>query len=254
MIQWRDLRQIYVIYGKYIVATEIEFYLFDSDNSKISEYFLKLPLLCADCGLEIFRIEKERGLSQYEISLRHSENIEKIIADTEQLKKISSDLAASYNMKADFSARPLADDYGSGLHIHVHMEDAEGNNLYWKKDDQLSDMLAYSLGGLLATMRDNMKIFAPDEKSRKRFVAGGNAPTTVSWGANNRTCALRLPDKPWNDKHIEHRVSCADVDVKSAVQAVLSGIDYGIANKLTPPPQIYGDASLTMYELPRLTP
>lgn len=203
-------------------------------------------------GLPIFKIEKEKGREQHEVSLTHTPDIAQIVSDTNQLKALITSLAEKHGMRADFSAKPLAGEPGSGLHIHVHLENAEGKNLFYKDDAEISDLLAYSIGGLLAKMREDMGIFAPTDASRKRFAPGSNAPTTISWGANNRTCAVRLPDKSCDNKHIEHRVAGADADVSAVIDAVLNAMAYGIANEIMPPAQIYGDASLAMYGLPKL--
>ncbi|MDX2073191.1 MAG: hypothetical protein SFX19_02360 [Alphaproteobacteria bacterium] len=237
-----------------VVATEIEFYLHGSGGREMAPLWAELRHASEAAGIAIFNIEKERGREQHEVSLKPSHDIQKIISDTERLKNIVTEMARTHDMVASFSAKPLADDYGNGLHVHVHLEDANGKNLYWKKDEEMSDALAHSIAGLLATLPENMPVFVPSEESKKRFVAGSNAPTTISWGANNRTTALRLPDKPWDQKHIEHRVAGADAEVGAVVAAILAGIEYGIENKLTPPPQVYGDASLAMYALPRLFP
>lgn len=236
----------------FVVATEIEFYLFGSDGRELDVFWREVRACCESACIAIFSIEKEKGLEQHEISLTPLRDIEKIISDTEQLKVIVSEIAAIHDMRADFSAKPVADEPGSGLHVHVHLEDGAGTNIYTKQGEEMSEALAHSIAGLLANMQKDMAIFAPTQASRARFVAGSNAPLTLSWGANNRTCALRLPDTGTEFRRIEHRVSGADADVGAVVRAVLKGITHGMEHKLMPPPQIYGDASLAMYGLPRL--
>jgi glutamine synthetase len=235
-----------------VIATEIEFYLFGSAEKELASFWEEVRAACVSSGIEIFKIEKERGGEQHEVALCATRDPGKIIRDTEQLKAVIREGAHMHGMRADFSAKPLENDQGSGLHVHVHLEDGLAKNLFWKKDEAMSAPLAHSIGGLLALMLEQMAIFAPDAKSRKRFVAGGNAPTTVSWGANNRTCALRLPDKAWDNKHIEHRVAGADAEIAAVVEAILTAMAYGMEKELLPPPQIYGDASLPMYGLQRL--
>jgi len=240
--------------NRFIVATEIEFYLFGSKDRDLAAYWQDVRSECDIAVIAIYKIEKEKGVEQHEVALSPLRDVEKMIADTNRLKMIVTEIAARHGLLADFSARPVENEPGSGLHVHVHLEDESGKNLYWKKDDTMSEPLAHSIAGLLATLPENRPVFAPTEASRKRFVAGSNAPTTISWGANNRTCAIRLPDKPWDNKHIEHRVAGADADVGAVVAAILKAIEYGLENKLIPPAQVYGDAALAMYALPRLFP
>ena len=234
------------------IATEIEFYLFGSEGSDFGVFWAAVRAACDEAGIGIFKIEKETGTEQHEVALMHTRNIAKIIADTEQLKIILSERAAAQGMRADFSAKPLAEEPGSGLHIHVHLEDAAGRNLFYKDEHGMSDALVHSIAGLLATMPEYMPVFLPTAESKNRLVAGSNAPTTISWGANNRTVAVRLPDTGTQFRRIEHRVAGADADVGAVIKAVLAGIEYGLEHKLMPPAQVYGDAGLAMYGLPPL--
>jgi glutamine synthetase len=234
---------------KPVVATEIEFYLFGSRGIDLYAFWQAVHSF----GIPISKWEKEKGAEQYEIALQPTSNIERIVSNTERLKALVSALASDRGMQASFAAKPLEDDVGSGLHIHVHLEDEDGRNVFYKNDESMSDELAFAIGGLLANMKNDLPIFVPTEESKKRFVAGCNVPMTVSWGANNRSCAIRLPIKPHDKKHIEHRVSGADADVGAVIDAVLRAIEQGIEQRIYPQlPQIYGDASVPMYGLPKL--
>lgn len=217
-----------------VTAAELEFY-YSGDVGVFQEK------TCAS----VLKFEKERGINQYEVAFAPA-TPEKTAADLVAFKESAQQLGA------DFSAKPFTDQPGSGLHIHVHLQDANGKNVFHKNDDAISDPLKYAIGGLLAALPKSMPIFAPNPESRARFQPGGNAPTTVSWGANNRTVAIRLPDKPHDNKHIEHRVAGADADPHAVIAAILEAIHDGLTRKLDPGTQIYGDASLEMYKLPKL--
>lgn len=238
------------IAGRYtaVVATEIEFYLFGAEDRDMTRYWQAVR----GFNLPIVKIEKEQSYNQFEISLRPTSNIERIISDTERLRTIITALTSEHKVEASFEAKPIPHEQGSGLHVHVHLEDESGRNVYYKDDDQMSNELAYSIGGLLANLKKDLPIFTPTEQGKQRLLSGGYVPSTVSWGANNRSCAIRLPDKPHDNKHIEHRVSSADADVESVVYAILNGIEDGIVNRIAPPKQIFGNASLPMYGLPKL--
>lgn len=157
---------------------------------------------------------------------------------------------------ADFSAMPYADQPGSGLHVHVHLVDANGVNQFTRDGDNMysefSAPLLHSIGGLLELMNPCMLWFAPGEASYARIRPGANAPTTVSWGTNNRTVAIRLPTKAIANKHIEHRVAGSDADVEKVLLGVLLGIYYGLSRACNPGEPVYGDASLAQYGKPRL--
>ncbi len=232
-----------------VVASEIEFYL--CGGAPQPDHWAELFALCADNAIPIQKYEQEKGAGQYEVAL-HPTDANACATQTKSVKQLIRSLFSKYNINADFAAKPFVDQPGSGLHIHVHLEDGSGKNVYYKKDEIISDSLKFSIGGLLETLPANMKIFAPYPESYARFAPKSNAPLTVSWGANNRTVAIRLPDSAPENKHIEHRVAGADADPEAVIVAVLSGIHHGLTHKISPPPQIYGDASLEMYALPRL--
>ncbi len=234
-----------------ITASEIEFYLFGSDGKDLSSFWDEVKSSCASAEIDLFKIEKERGREQYEISLKPCYSAEKTVQDTLKLKEIINAISAQYSIQASFAAKPVHNDFGSGLHIHVHLENKQGKNQFIKQDAIISDTLIYALGGLLLWMPDTMPIFAPSAASYARFGTGSNAPQTVSWGANNRTVALRLPDSAYDNKRIEHRVSGADADVWQVVYIILCAIHYGLLTKVKPDGQVYGDASLEMYNKPR---
>ncbi|MCC7260590.1 MAG: glutamine synthetase, partial [Alphaproteobacteria bacterium] len=155
-------------------------------------------------------------------------------------------------LAADFSARPYEEQPGSGMHIHLTLHDAQGDNVLYKKDQNISPEMRHAIGGLIATLRESMLWFAPHEESYRRFVPKLNAPTHICWGGNNRTAALRLPDDISGYKHIEHRVPGADADPHAVIAASLAGVHHGLMNKLEPGEQIFGNAFLDMYALESL--
>jgi len=232
-----------------VTATEIEFYLHGSDEcATLATFWQEIE----NSGLDIFNHSKETGKEQYEVALAPRPDPVKTAADTEALKSLISEAAMRHGMRADFSAKPFADRPGCGLHIHVHLADAQGKNVFYKDDQNISAALQYSIGGLLATMKENMPLFAPTPASYARFVPGGDVPLTVSWGANNRTVAVRLPQSAHANKHIEHRVAGADADPAKVMAAILAGMNIGLKNRIDPGPQIFGDAALPMYNLPKI--
>ncbi len=191
-------------------------------------------------------------MDQYEISLLPSDNKIFVAEETERFKRVIQDAFILQNIKADFSAKPFPDQPGSGLHVHIHLEDGQCRNVFFREDEEFSPYLLHAIGGMLELMNPSMLIFAPHEESYLRFAPGSNAPTTVSWGTNNRTVAIRLPNKPADNKHIEHRVAGSDADVAKVIDAILAGMYHGISNKCDPGKPVYGDASLPQYALPQL--
>jgi glutamine synthetase len=75
-------------------------------------------------------------------------------------------------------------------------------------------------------------MYAPTINSYKRLVEGAWAPTTLTWGLDNRTTALRA--LPGSDKSIrvETRVPGSDVNPYLALAASLASGLYGIRHNL----------------------
>lgn len=237
-----------------ISAGEIEFYLHGSaePEADMVACYYDIRHGANYAGITLHSIEKERGREQHEISLTPCSDPVKTANDLATLKQLITKIAVTYNLRADFAAKPASGEPGSGLHMHLHLADEAGQNVFYKDDERISDSLKFSIGGMLHWLPDSMAVFAPTAESYARFAKGSNAPTTVSWGANNRTVAIRLPDSAHHNKHIEHRVAGADANPACVMAVLLASMHYGLAQHCEPGKQIYGDAALSMYELPPL--
>lgn len=236
------------------LAAELEFYLHGAaTHGDMTGVLAAIHAACTAAGVSVYHLEKERGGEQYEIAL-HPAAPEQAARDAVTAKNIITDMATRHGLQADFSAKPQADQPGSGLHIHLHLADTAGQNIFIRDaEDNYSEPLLYTVGGLLATMQEFMPVFAATPAARARLLAGGDhIPTTVSWGPNNRTVAVRLPSKPRDNKHIEHRVAGADADIAMVMAAILHGAHYGLTHRPDPGPPIHGDASLGFYGAVRL--
>ncbi len=97
------------------------------------------------------------------------------------------------------------------------------------------------VAGLLATMTDFTLLYAPNINSYKRFAPGSFAPTTIAWGTDNRTCAVRLVGHGPSAR-LENRVPGADVNPYLALAAMLAGGLHGIENELELGPELTGNA------------
>ncbi|MGE0754387.1 MAG: hypothetical protein AB7L92_04425 [Alphaproteobacteria bacterium] len=230
-----------------LVAAELEFVLHGApDDLSCSA----LHEIIQQAGLSPHKVEKEQGRQQYEVALlgmHPAWTCRNIVA----LKSLLQEYAAARGMQADFSAKPFADQPGNGMHIHIDLINRELKSAFFKQDAVISDALKHSIGGLLHWMLPSMPVFAPHEESYARFVGQHNAPTNVSWGANNRTVALRLPDAPEGLRHIEHRVAGSDTDPGQVIALILAAIHDGLGSKYALPEQVYGDAALEQYALPK---
>jgi glutamine synthetase len=64
----------------------------------------------------------------------------------------------------------------------------------------------------------------------------------ASWSINNRGAAIRIPVSDAANRRIEHRLAGADANPYLVMAWVLAGIHFGLAQRLTPPPALAGNA------------
>lgn len=218
-----------------VIGVEIEFYLTSVlDNPQ--DYFKSLGLY----------IEQEKGDNQFEIKIDYTKDIYACIAEIERIKSLIFS-------KVTLKAKPFLDQPGSAFHVHLHLENEKGDNLFMKEDQDESLLLLHSIGGLCSVMEKTMLLFAPYEDAYLRYRGDSlEAPSKICWGGNNRSAAIRIPISEKNNRRIEHRVPCADSCAIEVISAILYGILTGIEKKINPPEKIYGNAFLEQYEFPQL--
>lgn len=138
-------------------------------------------------------------------------------------------------------AKPFADFAGSGMHLHVSVNDKSGKNVFASDKPEGEPVLAHAVGGMKALLADSMAIFAPNANSYRRFKANSYAPVAPTWGVNNRTVSFRVPAGAPHTRHIEHRVAGADAHPTLALAALLAAVHHGLTHKIDPGPMVVGD-------------
>ncbi len=184
----------------------------------------------------------EYAPGQYEINLTHRADALRACDDAFLLKRLIKGVTLNHDFEATFMAKTYDDKAGSGTHIHVSLIDQNGKNVFIDERNELSNTLKWALGGLMATMREGMGIFAPNANSYRRFRLNSFVPNCPAWGVNNRSTALRIPAGDPSATRIEHRVAGADANPYLLVATVLAGMHYGIVNRLDPGPETKGNA------------
>lgn len=254
-----------------VVATELEFYLFDiergADGSlrpprspitgqplagsqlygidelqEFGEVFGAIARACTAQGVPTDTLIAEHAPGQYEINLTHVPDALLAADQAVMLKRAIKGVAASHRMTASFMAKPFGDRAGNGFHIHFSLLDGDGRNVFDDGTDKGSPVLRHAVAGLAATMADGMAVFAPNANSYRRFQPGSYAPMAPAWGYDNRSTALRIPLAEPSAMRIEHRVAGADANPYLTLATVLGGALHGIVNQLEPPPVTVGDA------------
>lgn len=197
----------------------------------------------AASGIKAETLISEYAPGQYELTLHYREDVMQAADDIVRLKRIVRAQARAHGLTACFMAKPVEDYAGSGMHFHVSLQDGAGRNVFAEKPGAgWTETLLHALGGLRATMGESMLVFAPHLNSWRRFASQSYAPVSTSWGVNNRSVALRVPEGEVKARRIEHRPSGVDANPYLVAATVLAGILHGIDNRIDPGPETTGNA------------
>lgn len=96
----------------------------------------------------------------------------------------------------------------------------------------MSAQMESYLAGILKCLPEVLPMYAPTINSYKRLRKGAWAPTTLSWGRDNRTTAVRVINDYEKSTRLEMRVPGADANPYLAMAACLASGLYGIKNNL----------------------
>ena len=198
-------------------------------------------------GAELAGITAETMISeyapgQYELTLHYRTDVMQAADDLMRLKRIVRQQARAHGVTACFMAKPNEDYAGSGMHFHVSMLDAKGQNIFIEAEEgKWNPTILHALGGLRATMGESMLVFAPHANSWRRFASQSYAPVSPTWGVNNRSVALRIPAGDIKARRIEHRPAGVDANPYLVAATVLAGIRHGLAHKRDPGPETTGN-------------
>src|SRR6201998_4692553 len=196
-------------------------------------------------GLRFEAVKGECNMGQQEIGFRHDEAL--ATCDTHAIyKNGAKEIADQHGKSLTFMAK-YDEREGNSCHIHLSLRTAgdskDGTSAFddGNRPHGMSETFGSFVAGLLATVREVTLFYAPNINSYKRFADGSFAPTAVSWGLDNRTCALRVVGHGRNIR-VECRVPGGDVSPYLAVAALVAGGLYGIERGLEPPEPYVGNA------------
>ena len=142
------------------------------------------------------------------------------------------EIGHKHQISASFMAKWKRDLPGCSGHIHQSLWRDDKNVFAFDDAGKSSNIFQHYLAGQLYCLPHILPMFAPTVNSFKRLVPGSWAPTHVSWGYDNRTCAYRVIESTGASARLETRVSGSDTNPYLAIAASLAAGLYGIENKL----------------------
>ncbi|WP_437879654.1 glutamine synthetase family protein [Pseudomonas sp. LRF_L74] len=241
-----------------VVAFELEFYLFDralkdglpqyprdpltgdADDqpnlhierlTRYSEVLHAMVDTAREQGVDANVITAEIGPGQFEINFAHCDDGLRAADQAALFCRSTRGVAMQHGYRASFMSKPYLDAPGSGMHVHVSLYDAAGNNLL---NDEGQQALRHAVAGCLELLPHLMPVFAPNHNAYRRYGSRVNAASRASWGFEDRDACIRIPDSDGRNLRIEHRLAGADANPYLVLAAILSGMEYGLDNKLQP--------------------
>jgi glutamine synthetase len=197
-------------------------------------FFTDLFELIKKFDIPLEGLHTETGPGTYEAAINFSEIIE--AADRAVLFKTAvKEIAYKHGLMATFMAKVNENLPGCGGHVHQSLWDEAGkSNLFYEEKDsmKMSETMKSYIAGQLHCLPFILPMFAPTINSYKRLVEGAWAPTTLTWGIDNRTVALRVLQSSEKSCRLETRVVGSDVNPYLAMAAALASGLYGIKNKM----------------------
>ena len=191
-------------------------------------------------GLNVEGSKGECNLGQHEIGFLYDDVL--VTADNHAVyKTVAKEIASLHGQSLTFMAK-IDEREGSSCHIHLSLRHDDGAVAFWDEEgDKRTPLYDMFVAGVLATMPDFTMLYAPNINSYKRFAEGSFAPTTIAWGEDNRTCAVRLVGRGAGAR-MENRVPGGDVNPYLALAAMMAGGLHGIDKGLELEPALEGNA------------
>jgi len=239
-------------------GVEPEFFLISEDGSELSDPLDTQEKPCYDqsalmrrydviseicdsmikLGWGPYQNDHEDAQGQFEINWDFNDAL--VTADQHAFfKYMVKAIAEKHGMRATFMPKPFAHLTGNGCHAHISVWDKTGRkNLFHDPKGELGvSKLGYQfMGGLMHNAVGMTAMTNPTVNSYKRIngtvtLSGATwAPDTVTYGGNNRTTMIRIPDAG----RFEFRLADGAAN-PYLLQAVLlaAGLD-GVANRRDP--------------------
>ncbi|MEO3431955.1 glutamine synthetase [Inquilinus sp. CAU 1745] len=250
-------------------AFEYEFFLFDETPHSIREKgyrdlrpitpgFFGYSMLRSSVWAEFYRelldvaermdfpiegLHTETGPGVLEAAITVDKALE--AADKATLfKSFTKIVAQRNNLMATFMAKWSPDWPGQSGHLHLSLKGTDGKPAFHDKGEEhaISRTMRHFIGGQQKLMPELLAMVAPSVNAYTRLIPGFWAPTSASWGVENRTTALRAIPGSAKSQRVEYRVAAADGNPYLVMAAALASGLWGIENEVEPEAACKGSA------------
>lgn len=192
---------------------------------------------CNAFGIPIEGMHTETGPGVYESAILF-DDLERAADKGALFKTVLKEICARHGVTACLMAKPNAKLPGCSGHVHQSLWDLKSTENRFHDPAQkggMSSLLRHYIGGQVELMAELSAIYWPTINSYKRSVENTWAPTTATWGRENRTTAIRVIGDSPKSTRVEYRQLGADMNPYIGMAASLAAGLWGIENEIEPP-------------------
>lgn len=213
-----------------------EGYLSLPPGDSLQDLRTEMMLALEDSGIRTMGQHREVSTGGHcELDLK-SETLLRSADQVIRLKYIVRNVAARSGRTATFMPKPVWNDNGSGLHMHLSL---------WKDNQPLfagsgygglSEVAMFAMGGILQHAPALLAFCCPTTNSYKRLIPGFEAPVNLSYSYRNRSAAIRIPANsgPESQRRFEFRCPDSSCNPYLAMAAILMAMLDGVQNRTSP--------------------
>lgn len=195
-------------------------------------YFNEIYDLLEKFRVPIEGLHTESGPGVLEAAILYGDVLES--ADRAILFKTAvKEIGVKHGIMPSFMAKINEKLPGCSGHLHQSLW-KDGQNLFYDphRPHKISSLMESYMAGILYCMPHLLPMYAPTVNSYKRLVRGAWAPTTLTWGIDNRTTCIRALPLNAKSTRLELRVVGSDANPYLAHAASLASGLFGVKNKL----------------------
>ena len=212
----------------------------------------RVAMLMEDQNIKVkYHHHEVGGPGQLEIEVEFG-GVTEMADKTMMTKYLIKNQAIAENRTATFMPKPVFDEAGNGMHVHMHLF-KDGKPLFYDENgySQLSETAMHFMGGILKHIKALCAFTNPSTNSFKRLVPGYEAPVTIGFATANRSSVIRIPAyaKDPDKKRFEIRNPDGKCNPYYAFAAILMAGCDGIKNKIDPVAEGYGPYDFNLYTL-----
>ena len=206
-------------------------------------------------GIVVEQAINEYGPGQQEIAIKYGPALQSADRHLQFRDTIRGTAEVEFGLLASLAPKPFKDGIGSGAHLHFSLWDKEKKvNLLFNEENptQISAFGESFVAGILEHLPGLLALTCPSFVSFLRLQPHAWAGNTISWGYDNRECAVRVasPFKGREMQSINLELKACDGSANpylALAGVILAGMD-GVNRGLKAPKPAHRDPALLSEE------